>query len=70
MLRREVNHQHRIWLRRTAVEVTAVGQRLEHGFIHTVWVKSDRQMADGLAKPQAAWKLLEIMSAGLSRMGR
>ena len=50
--------------RRTAIEVTAIRQRLEHGFIHTGWVNSDRQMADGLTKPQAAWKLLEIMSAG------
>ena len=50
--------------RRTAIEVTAIRQRLEHGFIYTGWVNSDRQMADGLTKPQAAWKLLEIMSAG------
>ena len=50
--------------RRTATEVTASRQRLEHGFIHTGRVNSDRQMADGLTKPQAAWKLLEIMSAG------
>ena len=43
----------------------AVGrQRLEHGCIYTGWANSDRQMADGLTKPQAAWKLLEIMSAG------
>ena len=27
-------------------------------------MNSDKQMADGLTKPQAAWKLLEIMSAG------
>ena len=33
--------------RRTATEVTAIGQRLEHGFIYTGWVNSDRQMADG-----------------------
>ena len=50
--------------RRTAIEVTAIRQRLEHGFIYTGWVNSDRQMADGLTKPQAAWKLLEIISAG------
>ena len=50
--------------RRTAIEVTAIRQRLEHGFIYTGWVNSDRQMADGLTKPQAARKLLEIMSAG------
>ena len=50
--------------RRTAIEVTAIRQRLEHGFICTGWVNSDRQMTDGLTKPQAAWKLLEIMSAG------
>ena len=50
--------------RRTAIEVTAIRQRLEHGFINTAWVNSDRQMADGLTKPQTAWKLLEIMSAG------
>ena len=49
--------------RRTAIEVTAIRQRLEHGFIYTGWVNSDRQMADGLTKPQTAWKLLEIMSA-------
>ena len=49
--------------RRTAIEVTAIRQRLEHGFICAGWVKYDRQMADGLTKPQAAWKLLEIMSA-------
>ena len=39
--------------RRTAIEVTAIRQRLEHGFIHTGWVNSDRQMADRLTKPQA-----------------
>ena len=50
--------------RRTAIEVTAIRQRLEHGFICTGWVNSDSQVADGLTKPQAAWKLLEIMSAG------
>ena len=50
--------------RRTAAEVAAIRQRLEHGFIYKGWVNSDRQMADGLTKPQAAWKLLEIMSAG------
>ena len=33
-------------------------------FICTSWVNSDWQMKDGLTKPQAAWKLLEIMSAG------
>ena len=27
------------------------------------WVNSDPQMADGLTKPQAAWNLLEIISA-------
>ena len=65
LLWKEVYHQHGIWLseERTAMEVTAIRQRLEHGFIHTGWVNSDRQMADGLTKPQAAWKLLEIMSA-------
>ena len=41
--------------RRTATEVAAIRQRLEHGFIYTGWVNSDRQMADGLTKPQAAW---------------
>ena len=50
--------------RRTAIEVTAIRQRMEHGLIYVGWVKSDRQMADGLTKPQTAWKLLEIMSAG------
>ena len=50
--------------RRTATEVTAIRQRLEHGFIKTGWANSDGQMAYGLTKPQAAWKLLEIMSAG------
>ena len=44
--------------RRTAIEVTAIRQRLEHRFIYTGWVNSDRQMADGLTKPQAAWKLI------------
>ena len=48
----------------TAMDVTAIRQRLEHGFIFTEWVNSDRQIADGLTKPQAAWKLLGIMSAG------
>ena len=50
--------------RRTAIEVTAIKQRLQHGFIYTGWVNSDKQMADGLSKPQAAWELLEIMSVG------
>ena len=49
---------------RTAIEVTAIRQRLEHGFIHKGWVNSDRQVADGLTKPQEAWKSLKIMSAG------
>ena len=49
--------------RRTAIEVTAIRQRLEHGFIYEGWVNSDRKMANGLTKPQAAWKSLEIMSA-------
>ena len=49
--------------RRTAKEVTAFRQRLEHGFIYTGWVNSDRQMADGFTTPQTAWKLLDIMSA-------
>ena len=40
--------------RRIAMEVTAIGQRLEHGFIYTGLVNSDWQMADGLTKPQAA----------------
>ena len=51
-------------VRRTAIEVTLIRQRLDYGFIYTGWVSSDRQMADGLTKPQAGWKLLEIMSAG------
>ena len=50
--------------RRIAIEVTATRQWLEHGFICTGWVNSDWQMADALTKPQAACKLLEIMSAG------
>ena len=50
--------------RRTATEVTAIRQRLEHGFIYSGWVNSDRQVEDGLMKPQAARELLEIMSAG------
>ena len=50
--------------RRTAMETTAIRQRLEHGFISTRWVNSDKQMADGHTKPQTAWKLLETMSAG------
>ena len=60
MLWRGVNPQLGNWLR----DVTAIRQRLEHGFIHAGWVNSDWQMADGFTKPQAAWKLLEIMSAG------
>ena len=54
------------------MELTAIRQRLEHGFIFTGWVNSDRQMAVGLTKPQAARKLLEIMSAGKmeNRLGR
>ena len=39
--------------RRTAIEVAAIKQWLEHGFIYTGWVNSNRQMADGLTKPQA-----------------
>ena len=46
------------------MEVTAIRQRLEHGFIFSKWVNSEKQMADGLTKPQAAGKLLEIVSAG------
>ena len=53
--------------RRTAIQVTAITQRLEHGFINTGWVNPDRQMTDGLTKPQAAWKLHEIMSVLLMK---
>ena len=50
--------------RRTAIEVIAIRQRLEHGFICTGWVNSDRQMAEGLTKPQVARKLPEISVCG------
>ena len=50
--------------RRTAIVVTATRQRLEHGLIFSRWANSDRQMVDGLTKPQTAWKLLENISAG------
>ena len=50
--------------RRTAIEVTAIRQRLELGFIFSKWVNFDRQMANGLTKSQAVRKLLEIMSVG------
>ena len=63
-LERSESSTRNLTVRRTAMEVTAIRQRLEHGFIYTGWVNSDRQMADGLTKPQAAWKLLEVMSAG------
>ena len=65
MLWRGVNPKTRNLIeRRTATEVTAIRHWLEHGFIFSGWVNSDRQLAEGLTKPQAAWKLLEIMSAG------
>ena len=35
------------------MEVTAIRQQLEHGFIYTGRVNSDRPMADGLTKPHA-----------------
>ena len=41
--------------RRTAIEVTAIRQRLEHGFIYTAWVTSDRQNGDHVC--QKSWKL-------------
>ena len=63
-LERSESYTRNLTERRTAIEVTAIRQRLEHGFINAGWVNTDRQMADGLTKPQAAWKLLEIMSAG------
>ena len=63
-LERSESSTRNLTVRRTAIEVTLIRQRLDHGFIYTGWVSSDRQMADGLTKPQAAWKLLEIMSAG------
>ena len=68
MLRRGVNLQLGNLTERGSMEVTAIRQRLEHGFIYTAWVNSDRQMTDGLTKPQAAWKLREIMSAGKCRI--
>ena len=46
------------------MEFTAIRQRLEHGFICSGRVNCDRQTADGLTKPQTAWKPLEIVSAG------
>ena len=63
-LERSESYTRNLTERRTAIEVTAIRQRLEHGFIYAGWVNTDKQMADGLTKPQAAWKLLEIMSAG------
>ena len=63
-LERSASSTRNLTERRTAIEVIAIRQRLERGFIFSRWVNSDRQMADGLTKPQAAWKLLEIMSAG------
>ena len=62
-LKRSESSTRNLTERRTAMEVTAIRQRLEHEFIYTGWVNSDRQVADGLTKPQAAWKLLEIMSS-------
>ena len=50
------------------IEVTATRQWLDHGFIYKGWVNSDRQMADGLTKPQATFRLLETMSAGKWRI--
>ena len=50
--------------RRAAREINAIRQPLEHGMVYTNLVNSDQQMADGIKKPQAAGKLLEIMSAG------
>ena len=64
MLWRSESSTRNLTERRAAIEVTAIRQRLEHGFFCTGWVNSDRQMADGLTEPQAAWKLLEILSAG------
>ena len=39
--------------RLAAIEVTAIRQGLEHGFIYTGWVNSDRQMEDGPTEPLA-----------------
>jgi len=43
--------------RRTAIEVLAARERLAALKIPVKWVNSDRQIADGLTKVAAAWKL-------------
>jgi len=43
--------------RRTSIEVLACRERLEATKMHVRWVNSDRQLADGLTKASAAWKL-------------
>ena len=67
-LERSVSSTRNLTERRTAIEVTAIRQRLEHGFIFTGWVNSDRQMADGLAKPRTVWKLLEIVCLEMEKL--
>ena len=63
VLWRGVNHQHGTWLRDALPWKSLTWIQLFR------LVNSDRQMADGLTKPQAAWKLLEIMSAGRWKVG-
>ena len=65
VLWREVNHQTGFWFSEEQPQRSLQSDTgWKHGFMYTGWANSDRQSADGLTKPQAAWKLLEIMSAG------
>jgi len=43
--------------KRTSIEVLAGRERMESLAIPLKWANSDRQLADGLTKTQAAWKL-------------
>ena len=54
-LERSESSKRNVAERRTAIEVTPIRQRLEHGFIYTSWVNSDGQMADGLRRLGSCW---------------
>jgi len=54
--------------RRSSIEVMACRERMKLLDIHMRWVNSDRQLADGLTKSAAAWKLLAFQMRPVTKL--
>jgi len=54
--------------RRTSIEVLACRERMATLGMHVRWVNSDRQLADGLTKSTAAWKLSTFQTKPTMRL--